>query len=496
MKKFRKRFFAVVLALVVVLCALLSGCSSDSENIASEARYGTVKIYVEYSYSCEELGFTISGYSGCGTGFGIGQAGEETDTFVTNSHVAGDYDFSATLRAFFEEYYSSGADENISKYEENGYDVDSDYFTFTREVESIYILLDDYAFSDGELDTSRAVPCSRIYDAEEGEADIAVIKAAENIEDRVALAIGSSDELKVGDTVYALGYPGDADTIHESAEGGDTDTGASVERCTVTEGTAATITYSTVDSSVFGGIPTYSCMIITHTAVINAGNSGGPLINEDGAVVGINTIVYSDYSGAIASSELIEVLDAEGIYYELYEEDNTQLIFIIAVIVAVVIIAAIIIIILVVRRKKKKEEEERRRREADAAAAAASGVKVAPSPEQRGPVVANDSGLRFEAVTGTFAGRRFAIGDEVRIGRDPSKNDLVYPAETKGISGVHCRIIHQDGHLKLQDLGSTYGTYLGTGERLASMQAVEINVGEQFFLASKDELFTIVRSGE
>ncbi len=60
--------------------------------------------------------------------------------------------------------------------------------------------------------------------------------------------------------------------------------------------------------------------LIVHSAKISPGNSGGPLINEKGCVVGINTLMLDDpnrgqYYVSFASSDLITFLDAYDISY-------------------------------------------------------------------------------------------------------------------------------------------------------------------------------------
>ena len=116
-------------------------------------------------------------------------------------------------------------------------------------------------------------------------------------------------------------------------------------------------------------------------------------------------------------------------------------------------------------------------------------------PGQVVPVIAGDTGLRVQGVSGQFAGRRFAIAGQLRIGRDPARNDLVYPAESQGVSGVHCVLIVNGGRLLVQDLGSTYGTYVG-GSRLAANTPVELRVGDRFCLGSERETFVVARKGE
>lgn len=107
------------------------------------------------------------------------------------------------------------------------------------------------------------------YDAKivgyDEDADLAVLKVSAK-EDLPAADFGVSDDLQVGDPVYAIGNP------------------LGVElRNTLTNGIVSAINR---DVDVDGVTMT----LIQTTAALNSGNSGGPLINEYGQVIGINTI--------------------------------------------------------------------------------------------------------------------------------------------------------------------------------------------------------------
>lgn len=99
------------------------------------------------------------------------------------------------------------------------------------------------------------------YDAD---VDLAVLKV--EAEDLPAAVFGVSDDLRVGDQVYAIGNP------------------LGVElRNTLTDGIISAIDR---DMDVDG----VQMTLLQTTAALNSGNSGGPLINEYGQVIGINTI--------------------------------------------------------------------------------------------------------------------------------------------------------------------------------------------------------------
>ena len=107
------------------------------------------------------------------------------------------------------------------------------------------------------------------YDIEN---DLVVLKV---IGEGIPLSLGSSDTVKKGETVYAIGYPG----------GGD---------------------YKLTEGAIKNS--QYQDKWLQTTADISKGNSGGPMLNGSGAVIGISTAVDDSYSYAVPSDTLKTLL--------------------------------------------------------------------------------------------------------------------------------------------------------------------------------------------
>ncbi len=136
-------------------------------------------------------------------------------------------------------------------------------------------VLTNYHVVAGGTDCTVLLDSGRGYDAMyvagDAENDLAVLKVSS--QDLPAAGFGDSDLLTVGDKVYAIGNPLGMEL-----------------RGTFTDGIVSAINR---DVRVQNRVMT----LIQTNAALNSGNSGGPLINQYGQVVGINTIkMTSDYS--------------------------------------------------------------------------------------------------------------------------------------------------------------------------------------------------------
>lgn len=132
--------------------------------------------------------------------------------------------------------------------------------------------------------------------------DIAVLKINKN--NLKYVNFGNSDNIIIGEWVVALGNPFGLFEINDKP--------------TVTVGVVSAANMK-VNAD---GRRVYKDMIQTD-ASINSGNSGGPLVNADGDVIGINTIIYtgSAYSaGSIGVGFAISINRAKKIIDELIDK--------------------------------------------------------------------------------------------------------------------------------------------------------------------------------
>jgi len=130
--------------------------------------------------------------------------------------------------------------------------------------------------------------------------DLAIIKSSKNMP---YLPIGSSDDILVGEDVLAVGTPLTLTLTH-----------------TFTKGIVSALNRTLkVDSDSGEG---YMQNLIQHDASLNPGNSGGPLLNGRGEVIGINTLKIATGEGigfAIPSKSFESLLGSyvKNINYEV-----------------------------------------------------------------------------------------------------------------------------------------------------------------------------------
>lgn len=443
----KRRCLAFFTAFLFLLSAISVSVSADSgDEAAKAARNGVVRVLMlweENEYDNNGNYVRTMQYVSTGSGFGVGTAGKETDVFVTNRHVI-DAEAGSTVLG-------------------------------------IYILLDSFAFNLNTftVDTSRAIPCTLIYVGEEVDADVAVLKAAEPVPGRVALPLlDDESSLEVTDRVSSLGYPASSDATSDGYYL------ASVDDVTVQSGAVARIS----DNLSVGTNSTMQGRVIQHSATINGGNSGGPLVDKNGAVVGINTLVYhggnqtvSNAYYAIRIKYAKDALNSLGIPYDVYGSGSFgNMVLIIIIVVAAVVIVAALAAVLLTKKKKGGAKPEGK---------VSGGYSPAPA---AGTQAGKKAMIR--SLAPQHNGMILAAGAApVLIGRDPANCKLVYAAGTAGVSGRHCSVSYDEsaGVFILTDLRSTYGTFLMTGQKLNANVPYRLKPGESFYVGDKANVIRV-----
>ena len=142
----------------------------------------------------------------------------------------------------------------------NGYILTNSHVISDGKAKTVSVLFNDGSTVDGQV---------YWYDSQ---LDLAIVKV--NKTGLTAAELGDSDKVKIGDISIAIGNPYGLDLAG-----------------TVTQGIISGLdrTISTEETTMTGLIQT--------DASINAGNSGGPLLNSRGEVIGINTAKASEGEG-------------------------------------------------------------------------------------------------------------------------------------------------------------------------------------------------------
>ena len=147
------------------------------------------------------------------------------------------------------------------------------------------------------------------------------------------------------------------------------------------------------------------------------------------------------------------------------------------------LIGAVVGVVIHFFNKKKKNTA--------AADSAGSPMPLPYDPMQAAPV---HSGAQPQLYcqSGPMAGATYPINGSLRIGRDPGQCQIVFPAETKGVSSLHCEVLQQPSGVLLTDHNSSFGTFLSSGRKLNANESVFLNTGESFYLADAGNTFKVV----
>jgi S1-C subfamily serine protease len=130
--------------------------------------------------------------------------------------------------------------------------------------------------------------------------DVAMIKVDTKGKKLIALPLGDSEALQVGQKVIAIGNP---------------------------FGFASTLTTGVVSAlgrTVQTSQTTYIDEAIQTDAAINRGNSGGPLINSHGEVIGINSAIYTPSGTTAGIGFAIPINTAKSIAHDLQTEGRVH----------------------------------------------------------------------------------------------------------------------------------------------------------------------------
>ena len=318
-----------------------------------------------------------------------------------------------------------------------------------------------------KLYVDRVLPADVIWHSELK--DLAVLKISRSL-DRSETVFAGSETVSASDSVWALGYPG---VVIGEEEGQTVDITTGVIRALVTRK---------------NGIRHYR----TSTAV-NPGNSGGPLFNEDGQAIGINTAkaltavlaLGADEEGnpalslsrvpegegiawAIRADEVLPELDRLNISYETSEKLSPIARFIRNIpavlwtaLTAAVAVCAFLGLALARRRAGDGRNSALLEVERDSAGEGSSAREIAGEKTIHKPVL--------KGISGPFAGWVLELDDQpLFVGREPRLCHLVFPEHAKKISKRHCVVGYDSasGIFSLEDTWSTNGTFTADGDKI------------------------------
>ncbi len=181
-----------------------------------------------------------------------------------------------------------GGDERVQRAQGTGFIIDSSGLVLTNahvvgESKTVQVIL-----ASGKTMTGTVRGVDKVTDIALIEVKGAGVKA---------LQLGDSDAVEVGDFAIAVGNPFGLDG-------------------TFTTGVVSAVGRADIDAS--GG------KFIQTDASINQGNSGGPLLNLEGQVIGINRMIFSPTGGSVGIGFAIPINEARDVIEQIKKNGSVE----------------------------------------------------------------------------------------------------------------------------------------------------------------------------
>lgn len=502
----KKRVFTMVLAFLLVFGVVGGMAKQEASAEGNEINQVRESVVVVATYLQArrggELGF------GYGTGFFVGNEDSDVQYLVTNHHV-------------IEHYLNNGAGEETS-------------FIYTDTKERFKGKMKIRVFYNAK-DYEEAYVVD--YDKTK---DIALLTLDKPTDKRKALKLCQPEDSMVGSDIYAIGYPGLSDNEITDAvsnwEIGDASiTAGIISRLLTTAGTGV--------------------KLIQTDATIQSGNSGGPMVNESGVVVGVNSSGVIDRENqeqsnyAVNINEVIPMLKMHDVEYQLGSdssaesdadnqegagdaESDTEKTDLNAAdtssdaegdsdivsqasesepsksdnqavdaseqekdggmgMLPIVLIAGVIVLVILVAAVLVIVS--RKKKPSQANSGDSLHVVHAEDPKRipQSGFVGNPA---VRSLSSQHNGATYQLnGRQILLGRDMSNCTVIFREGTPGVSNRHCSVAFDEntGEFIVTDLKSSYGTFLADGQRMKQGVAYRLKSGDQFYLGSNENLIQV-----
>ena len=312
-----------------------------------------------------------------------------------------------------------------------------------------------------------------------------------------ALPLVPLELVEKGQEAIAIGYPGAADILGSTRN---------LYEAKITAGKVSNITRDDLERDV-----------VQTDAAVNPGNSGGPLLNVCGGVIGVNTfkpnfsqqfltairrgetppIPSEGINWAVQSSLLIKQLEAQNIPYtqtffsctglkrQLYTDPLS--IFILSISLLMIIISLYISI----NQSRRQTFKQR----VTQMGQTIMGGHPSTKKQQYQPEYFSPPPVRcgyLKGLSGAFMGAELPLENDIVLGRDPKLANIVFNGKYKKISRRHASLSYcsQTHDFILEDLYSGHGSFV-KGKKLTGGKKVRLRSGDTFYLVSSEHTFKV-----